>query len=75
MSNSCDSIAEDLMKCVSKSQCVKDGGSRKDCLTSDSLEDECKGLYTLYTGVIPNPLPLPTNRLLLLFSMSPGAGA
>merc|ERR1712166_371215 len=50
MSNSCDSIAEDLMKCLSKSQCVKDGGSRKDCLQSDLLEEECRGLYSLYSA-------------------------
>ena len=50
MSNSCEAIMGDLLKCLAKSECVRRGGSHKECLRSDSLDPECKGLYTLYTA-------------------------
>ena len=67
MSNSCEGIMDDLIKCLAKSRCVKEGGSYKDCLNSATLEEECQGLYTLYTGHSPYTAPRTAPRCLLLW--------
>jgi cytochrome c oxidase assembly factor 5 len=46
MGKSCKDIAESLVACLKKSECVKTGGSLRDCLAT---EESCRVLRNAYS--------------------------
>lgn len=48
MGKSCKDIAQTLVDCLKKSECVKKGGDLKFCMKSSDSNDECKEFRMAY---------------------------
>lgn len=46
MGKSCEGVAQNLVECLAKTECVKKGGSFKECAGAADIPDECKSLRT-----------------------------
>ena len=47
MGSSCKEIAESVLACMKKTDCVKKGGGIKECMKSESA-DSCQALISAY---------------------------